>query len=55
VSVVGTMGIPVSAPGVGPSSPLKNSQATIEIKNRAYEIHGSNQRGAGVKHWLRRT
>jgi Protein of unknown function (DUF2934) len=52
VSVVGTMGIPRSAPGQTKLI-VERLASHNEIKRRAYEIHQSGQHGSAVDHWLR--
>ena len=52
VSVVGTMGIPESAPGQTKLI-VERLASHDEIKRRAYEIYESGQQGAAADHWLR--
>ena len=52
VSVVGTMGIPGTAPGI--TKLIVEKLASHDaIRRRAYEIYKSGQRGSAADHWLR--
>jgi len=52
VSVVGTMGIPRTAPGI--TKLIVEKLVSHEaIQRRAYEIYESGQRGSAAEHWLR--
>jgi hypothetical protein len=52
VSVVGTMGIPSTAPGITKLI-VKKLASHEAINRRAYEIYKSGQRGSAADHWLR--
>ena len=52
VGVVGTMGIPRTAPGI--TKLIVEKLASHEaIKRRAYDIYESGQGGSAADHWLR--
>lgn len=52
VSVVGTMGIPKTAPGINKLI-VENMASHDAIKKRAFEIFQSGQFGSDADHWLR--
>jgi len=52
VSVVGTMGIPKTAPGITKLI-VENMVSHDAIKRKAYEIYLSGQRGSDTDQWLR--
>jgi len=51
VSVVGTFGIPKTAPGITKLI-VENMTSHDAIKKRAYEIYKSGQYGTDTDHWL---